>query len=437
MNKIFIYTHKLTSRVQYTIQHIFENVLGISVVLSSKVEEFVAHNGPKFSYLKVPLGNEFCIKCHGLLLEQGINDLEIDVFEWEQVKCFFGNGEKEGLPFDVFAASFYLLSRYEEYLPHLKDTHERFPANESLAYKNNFLEQPIIDIWSYKLLEILQEKFPDLKPNKRKFSYKATIDIDVAFAYKNKGVFRTSFAFARDLILFRWRNVWQRAITLLGIKKDAFDTYDTILDLHQGHQIDTTVFCSVGDYSTLDKNVQHSNTKYHATIKKLADYLPIGLHPSYFTFKDEKMMKKEKKRLENILNIPIEKSRQHYIRLAIPDTYQQLMSLEIREDYSMGYPDHVGFRAGTCTPFYFFNLNLELKTPLKVMPFAFMDTTLKNYMKLSHEKAFEKIRFLTKKVQKVNGTLVSLFHNETFSEKGTWKGWTALYQDFLKDVAKN
>jgi len=431
---ILVYTNKLTSRVQYTFQHLFENILKTPVTVTCKVEEFVAYSGAKFSYLKSPLGNEFCIKCHDLLFEQGVNDVEVQVFEWENIECFFSNGVKGGLPFDLFAASFYLLSRYEEYLPHVKDEHERYPAHESLAYKNNFLEKPIIDIWAYKLLDILKEQFPEYKFKNRTFSYKATIDIDVAYAYKNKGMARTSFAFVRDLLFLRFLNVLHRLQTLLNIKKDSFDTYDYILDIHQKFNIQTTVFASVGDYSTFDKNVSYNNSQYHSTIKRLADYLTIGLHPSYFAFNDEKLIKKEKQRLENIVNIPIEKSRQHYLKISIPETYQHLMNLGIVEDYSMGYPDHVGFRAGTCTSFYFYNLNFELKTPLKIIPFAFMDVTLKNYMKLTNEKAYEKIGSLSKEVKKVNGTLVSLFHNETFSEKGIWKGWTLLYERFLNHI---
>lgn len=75
---------------------------------------------------------------HDLLLEQGINDVEIYIQDWDEIPCFFPTSKNCFLPFDVFAASFYLLSRYEEYLPHLKDEHGRYPASESLAFKNGF-----------------------------------------------------------------------------------------------------------------------------------------------------------------------------------------------------------------------------------------------------------------------------------------------------------
>ena len=75
------------------------------------------------SYGAQPLGSEFFVRSNGLLLEQGLSDLELNVQIWEDTKCFFASGEKSHIPFDIFSAAFYLLSRYEEYLPHVKDSY--------------------------------------------------------------------------------------------------------------------------------------------------------------------------------------------------------------------------------------------------------------------------------------------------------------------------
>ena len=83
-------------------------------------------------------------------------------------------------------------SRYEEYLPHVKDVHGRYTAPESLAYNHGFLEKPVVDIWAYKLLAILKKKFPDYKYQERSYEYVSTIDIDNAFAYKHKNFIRSA-----------------------------------------------------------------------------------------------------------------------------------------------------------------------------------------------------------------------------------------------------
>ncbi len=424
---LVVYTNKITPRIKYIFKQFFVRILNIPIKFTTKIEEFVAHNGPKISYAKVPLGSEFFIRSHDLLFEQGLNDIEINILNWDDVPCFFPTGENSTIPFDIFAASFYLISRYEEYLPHVKDQHERYPFNECLAYKNNFLEKPIIDIWAFKFLELLKQKFPDYLYKNRKFELISTIDVDAAFSFKHKGVVRTLGGFINDLIHIRILNFWHRLLTLLNFKSDPFNTFSEILKIKKERNIKTLFFFLVGDYTTFDKNISSSNNKFRSLIKSVADYAKIGLHPSYFSYKNPDMLKKEKMRLEAIMNTPVEFSRQHFLRLSIPETYQNLIDLDIKEDYTMGYANAVGFRAGTCTPFYFYDLDFEIQTPLKIFPFAVMDVTLKDHLQLSVKESLAKINMLKQEVKKVNGTFITLFHNETLSENSTWKGWKDIY----------
>jgi hypothetical protein len=402
------------------------------VGFTTKVEEFVAHNGPKLSYTKAPLAKEFFIKSNDLLFEQGVNFLEIHIQKWEEVSCFFSTGSKAVIPFDIFAASFYLISRYEEYLPHVKDKHGRYTASESLAFKSGFLEKPVIDIWAFKLLKELKEKFPDYAYQKRSYNYVSTIDIDNAFAYKYKNFIRTFGGLINDMLQLRLFEVWNRLLVILNIRKDPFDTFNKLLRIKNSENVKTIFFCSIGDYTTFDTNVSAAKNKYRLLIKDLVDYAIVGLHPSYFTMQNAALLKKEKERLESITNTPIRKSRQHYLRFNLPETYQQLIDLEITEDYSMGYASQLGFRASTCSPFYFYDLDFEIQTPLKVFPFALMDTTLNDYLKNTPKQSLGKIRDLKNEVKAVNGTFITLFHNESLSDYLRWKGWKRLYESMVK-----
>ena len=431
---LLVYTNKITPRLKYIFKHYFIRILQIPVSFTTKVEEFVAHSGPKISYSKAPLGTEFFIRSNDLLFEQGINDIEINVLKWDDVACFFPTGEKSTIPFDIFAAGFYLISRYEEYLPHVQDEHERFPSQESIAFKNNFLEKPVIDIWAYKLLDLLKEYFPNYDYKTRKFKYISTFDVDNAYAYKNKGIVRTIGGFANDVFQLRLVNFWNRLLTVLNFRNDPFDTYNEILRIHKKYNIETLFFVSLGDYTTFDKNVSSSNSTYKSLLKSLADYVKVGLHPSYFTLKDEGMLKKEKIRLEQTINTPVKFSRQHYLRFSMPETYHTLLDLDILEDHTMGYAKQVGFRASTCTPFYFYDLDFEIQTPLKVFPFAFMDGALKVHMDLSNEDSFATILKLIDEVKNVNGTFISLLHNDTVSNKGMWEGWKVIYRKMVKEL---
>lgn len=429
---ILVYTHKITPRLRYVFKHIFTRVLQIPVDFTTTIEEFIAHNGLKMTYSKAPLGNEFFIRSNELLFEQGVNDLEINIFHWDEVPCFFNTGSKSSLPFDIFAASFYLISRYEEYLPHVRDTYERFTAEQSVAFKYRFLEKPVIDIWAYKLLENIQKKFPDYEYKSREYKYISTIDVDNAYAYKHKSLVRTFGGFIKDFFGLKLRTFWDRFIVITNIRKDPYNTFDKILVLKKQYNAATIFFFLVADYTTFDTNVSAAKNKFRLLIKTVADYAKVGLHPSYFSMKDESLLKKEKERLEAITNTPMEKSRQHYLRFSLPETYQNLIDLEIKEDYSMGYASHVGFRASTCTPFYFYDLDFEIQTPLKVVPFALMDTTLNDYMGLTPRQSLGKIRELKNEVRAVNGTFVTLFHNESLSNYLRWKGWSKVYESMLK-----
>ena len=157
---LLIYTQKVTPRIDYSFKHICTRILKIPVDFTTTIEEFIAYQGPKISYGKQPLGNEVFIYAHGLLTQQGFEDVEISVRPWGETVGFFHATEKSSIPYDIFAAAFYLLSRYEEYLPHVKDELGRFPATESLAYKEGFLKQPVVDVWAHQFKEILLETFP-------------------------------------------------------------------------------------------------------------------------------------------------------------------------------------------------------------------------------------------------------------------------------------
>ena len=429
---LLIYTSKPTQRITYIFNHICKRILGLKINFTSSIEEFIAYSGPKISYGKKELGNELFFQSAELLFQEGFDSIDVVVKDWEETKCFFAVGKNSSLPFDIFSASFYLLSRYEEYLPHVKDIHGRYTAAQSMAFKYGFLEKPVVDIWAYKLLETLQQKFPNYDYKKRSYKFISTVDIDNAYAYKHKSLMRSLGGFLNDIAHFRLLNIWNRFVVVSNIKKDPFDTFQKILNSKKEKNIKTIFFFLIGDYSTFDTNVSASKTKFKLLIKEMLDYASVGLHPSYYTMNNASMLKKEKERLEGIINTPIQRSRQHYLRFSLPETYQNLIDLEVEEDYSMGYASNVGFRASTCTPFYFYDLDYEIQTPLKIFPFALMDTTLNDYMKLTPRQSLGRIRDLKNEVKAVNGTFITLFHNESLSDYLRWKGWKKLYDSMIK-----
>ncbi|GAA3565193.1 polysaccharide deacetylase family protein [Snuella lapsa] len=429
---LLVYTHHITPRIKYVFKHICTRVLGIEVSFTTKIEAFIAHDSLKMSYTKQSLGSEFFIKSHDILFEQGLSDVDIHIHDWEDTKCFFFNGEKSSMPFDIFAAAFYLLSRYEEYLPQVKDDYGRFVATESIAYKYGFLHQPVVDIWAYKFKVALQQQYPEFEFPVRKYSIKPIIDVPSAYNFKLKGIMRTLGGTLKDLFEFKFKRLYTRYMVLFGLKHDPYDTFRYIINKQKQSHYKFLFFFLIGDYSTYDKGINANKKHFISLIKHVADYCSVGLKTSFFAIEDIAVLKKEKRRMEAILNTSLRASRQSFSKLNLPESYRNLIELEIQEDYTMGYVNYVGFRAGSCTPFLFYDLDYEVQTPLKINSYHLMDYSLLKTQSLLDKKKV--VNELISEIKKVDGEFVPVFHNYTFSDANRWKGFKELFNIILDSV---
>ena len=408
-------------------KHICTHILGISIKFTSKIEEFIAHDGAKLSYGKQSLGNEFFIQKVDLLMEQGFSELEIKVQPWDDTICFFALPEASDLPFDIFAASFYLLSRYEEYLPHVKDEDGRFPASESLAHQESFLHKPVVDIWALKFREILLERFPDLQFSKRKYKTGTIIASEHTFTFKNKGFLRSFVGLWADFFHFSITKVVDRLQVWIRIKDDPHDIFEDLIELIKEHKIYMLFMFQLSDFSIHDRNISHNRIPHRAVIKSVADYAKVGLLMGYYAMDDIKVLRKEKLRMEEIIHSPVEDVMNSKFNLRLPDQYNNLTELEINNDHSMGYPDVPGFRAGTCTPYLFYDINMEVTTPLKVHPYAFNSEVVGS---MSKTKLKEDLARLLMEVKEVKGIFRSVFRNIDFSSYADQE----FYYSLLKQI---
>ena len=432
---LLVYTHKITPRLTYAFKHICTRILGIPVKFTTTIEDFITHDSMKMSYTKQPLSNEVFVRSNELLFEIGLSDIDINVHDWDDTKCFFNTSEKSSLPYDIFAASFYLLSRYEEYLPHVKDEYGRFLASESLAFKNKFLHQPVIDIWAYKFKAILQAQFPDYNFPQKQYSIQPVIDVPMAYYFKQKGVMRTIGGTFNDLLELKIRRLFQRYLAIFGFRRDPYDTFKWIINKQKQTKTKFIVFFLIGDYSTFDKNINVNKKRFISLIKSVSDYCKVGLKASFFALEDINILKKEKLKLESITNYELEASRHSFSKLNIPESYRNLVELEVKQDFTMGYINHTGFRAGTCTPFQFYDLDYEVQTPLQINSFHCIDYAfLKKHSLLDKRQELEQLIY---EVKKVNGTFTPIFHNYTFGDEDRWKGFKKLFTLILDSAHEN
>lgn len=429
---IFIYTHKVTPRLKYIFNIVFIDVLGLSYEIITNQEEFIAKQGYKFVYTKQAISKDLTLEAHTLLFESGIKEQTIQIFNDEQFLKYFFKSYHSCISFDLFAASFYLISRYEEYLPFKPDVYNRYEAESSLAYQYDFLNIPIVNLWISEFEKVLKKEFPGIITSHRKYNYVSTIDIDTAFKYKQKGLMRTLGGYFKALLKLNKEDLVQRTSVLFNKIKDPFDSYDYHLEIQKKYHLKVIYFYLLGDYGMNDKNHPSNNFNFQKLIKHLSDYSEPGIHPSYGSNGYSEKVKIEINRLTQITHREIKNSRQHFSMLKFPETYSTILEHGISNDYSMGYGNFNGFRASYCYPFNWYDIDDELETGLKIHPFCLSETSLRFKDHATPKTIIDFAKPIIDEVKKYNGELVTIFHNDTMGTSQEWLDWYGLYENIVK-----
>jgi hypothetical protein len=422
----------ITNRIKYAVKLMLSDV-DTEIGFTISVDEYLLHSGPKMVYSKRETFEEGHIYIHslGILESSDYARLKIDWSEWRGLPVIFPR-RLGNFPFDVFAAGFFLLTRYEEYWRFNGDTMGRYEPQSSILEQRLILEIPIVDSWRIEFANFIIERFPQLKRKSLSFSFLSTIDIDSAYAYLHKGFTRTFGGIAKDVITFHIRNLSSRFKTLSRSKVDPYDTYDYIEQAHLKYGADSMYFFLLADFGEYDKGLPFTSPGLQQLIRRISKKYKVGIHPGVASYMRHSQMLEEKTRLENISGKPIYHSRQHYLMVKFRTTYRMLKATGIEHDYSLGYASKPGFRAGTCRPFVWFDLKKNEESSLTIHPFAYMDATLNYYMQLSVDEAKAKVDELLQTVFEHGGEFISIWHNETLINQGAWQGWREVFEHTLQ-----
>jgi hypothetical protein len=425
-----IYSEQDSPRLRYIADILLGDILGLPWEVITDKRRLGKHPVINYSDDKIP--GSFKINPCSILFEKGVCPKETMISEWKGLPVFFQTSSDSDLPFDVFAASFFLVSRYEEYLEFEPDQFGRFGSGSSLAFKNGFLDKPIIDLWAKEMVKAFLKRFPNLVFRRNEYKAILTIDIDQPFAYLGKSIFRSIGGLFRDKISSR-QITGDRYRTITKDEKDPYDVYDYLFENIVENDIDSRFFFPVGDRSKYDSNPSWKNDEYKSLIHKIAGNYKVGLHPSFTAGGDGSLVNNEGKRLKSILGKEVTFSRFHYIRLLMPKSYRNLIGSGITEDFSMGYPDEPGFRAGIARPYFFYDISEDHQTNLRIIPFQVMDATLIDYKKLDPEGSKQIILKLINETRKAGGLFVSIWHNTSLLDNDEWKGWREVFEFMVKN----
>lgn len=424
---MLIFVENITNRLRYTFDFIFKE-RDLTYEFTTNKESFINSEVSKFNYSRVSFDKEIkSLTPSSILFREGVYNFSINKKQFYKEECLTINDKT-----DPFASIFYIITRYEEYNSTLIDHHGRHEGKHSVLYRFNWHHYTMCDRWAEDILAFFKYNCGLKYENKIHHpQIVPTFDIDKAYAYKHKNLVRSILSNLRDLWTKNTKQLQERKLVISGSKKDPFDNFDLIYDI-QRRGYDVKLFWLLGNYGKFDKNISHKHKRHIRLIMKMAEISTIGIHPSYKSNSNEFFVHQEIERLQNILSKHIRNSRQHFLKLTLPHTYETLIEQEIENDFTMGYADICGYRAGTARKHLWFNVMTNEITKLKIYPFAYMDGTLNEYLKMKPEEAQEKIAALYMETKKYGGDFTFIWHNDTINDYGHWKGWSQVLEFTLR-----
>ncbi len=427
--EFIIYSSKLNERLNYTCKFIFEFVLNCKYSITENKQLFKNSNAFKISYSTHSEKEIINISPYDLLFKTGVDESYKPKGTAKNGALYFHMSDSScDLGYDIFSSVFYFISRYEEWQKFEADKHGRFELQQSVLFKDGHHLKPQVNSWIEEFKQALLKFYPSIKFPQKKFQYISTVDVDNLYAYKHKSSARIIGASGRDVITFKLNNLIRRFNVLQGKMRDPFDVYDELNELSKAKNIPLFYFFLQRTGTEYDRTVDPNSSAFKELFEKLnKSGVGYGLHPSYETINNNELLKQEFDLMRKNSNSPIQISRQHYLRFNMKTTPRQLISNGVIADFSMGFASGAGYRAGTFTPFYYYDLENEKASDLLMVPFTVMDGVYFIYSNAGVAAAEKQILELAEEAKRLNGIFVTVFHERTFDEV-LYPGFGGLYR---------
>ena len=311
---------------------------------------------------------------------------------------------------DIIYNTFFFTSRAEELINNQRDKHGRFLAEYSILGKQNRLMIPTVDEYARMLMKLLDLPLPT--PS---FSHVyLTHDVDSIAHYRH----------VRGVVGGIWRGQWLKVLaSLRDIHNDPAFTFSWLIS--QDKKVEGAQ-CIYFVKDTMGKGYDYPQYKLDGKDFETAEQLiensgaKIGLHSSYYG-----SLSTTVELYGHIVDQPTflpQKQiyhRSHYLNCSI-DQMQHWADLLISDDFTMMFPDQVGFRLQTTRPVRWINPKTMTLTNLTLHPLTMMDCTLSNtnYMNLNEDEAYFECQRLFEKIHQNAGEVVLLWHNTIITDDG-------------------
>lgn len=327
--------------------------------------------------------------------------------------------------FDVFGTIFFMLSRYEEYLPVDRDIHDRMQGKSSVAHKAGFEATPIVNQYLEVLWQVLLHAGFSLKRKLRSFTVEPTCDLDNPFdpafdslwfslkhgarslldnrspaqLVKNTGRYFFGRRFAEDE--FAAGADWIMATCEESALRVQFYLIPKITHKKDGYNDPFS--------SKFIKLVGEASERGHA----------IGMHPGYLSYDSEVefgQTVRDFRRLLRSVNLPSHDihSRMHYLRWKFPETLKLYAKYDIKSDSTMAFADAPAFRSGVCFDYPMYDLSSRAPTSVTQKPLILMESSVLDvpYLALGHSEEAKSLMLNLKEQCRIyDGNFRFLWHN--------------------------
>lgn len=293
-----------------------------------------------------------------------------------------------------------LFTRKEEYQPLITDHLQRFPYFAS-DHRNVFFPEAS----AFLARNGLAPSYPEDRP----FAVCLTHDIDVL----HYAPLRVGYEAAMALRRLEPAESLKALVSPLSKRANRLWCFRKMMDVERKYGARSTFFFLALEKGELDKNYSLGELREEMQ-EILRSGCEIGLHGSHEAHCSLDLIKREKGRLEEVLGKPVIGYRNHFLRFAVPTTWECIQAAGFEYDATFGYHDCIGFRNGMCHPFRPFNVNTDRQIDLLEIPLAVMDLTLSGYMRVDTPSAWELIRSMIDSVAEVRGVFNILWHNTQY-----------------------
>lgn len=427
---MLVYVEQQTPRTRYVIEHVFGRMLGWELEWAEGRDEFIQAEGPKLVYGSRGMDGAYHVPDSGWLRGTGVPKGEVPCSgTGKEFRTFVSSAGQ-----DLFASIFHLLALVDEIRCGTHDQHGRVPAEALLIVKHKAESTPLVDRWVLELATALRAMFPALPVPRRSFRHVLTVDVDNGLKYVGRPFHRAVGASLKDIRGSGKQAVAERWSARRGVVADPYAILPQRMEEVRAKVDRAIVFFLMRGGGRYDHAADHRHPAFVQLVQEVGRHGEIGLHPSYGSSDEQDLMVRERRTLEGIHGAAVRINRQHFLRWRMPETLRRLADQGFTEDHTLGFTDRVGFRAGTCTPFPWFDLERNEETGLMLWPFAVMDSAIREHLKLSVEQAEQPLKAMSEAVRMVDGTFVSVWHDRYLSGHREFVGWPELMKELVQHL---